>query len=139
MADAHWAAALIGAPYQVGARGPHAFDCWGLLPFTWKMRLGIDVPDVRADRAKVFRETLRRGRYVADGCEAYEVSKPRELDAVYLTSQQQPHHVGLWVQPDALGGVLHAIEGAGVVFQRQTDLLLHGFSVVKFMRLQAAL
>lgn len=60
---------------------------------------------------------------------------PCELDAVYMTGSVLPHHVGLWITPDARGGVLHALEGAGVVFQRRADLGRHQLTIVKFMRL----
>lgn len=136
MADLHWAAALIGRPYRERGHGPDAFDCWGLLQFAWRMRLGIDVPDVRLRSAQLFRDVIRAGNCHANGLEAIEIAAPQELDAVYMTSRRLPHHVGLWVAPGAVdGGVLHAIEDAGVVFQRRADLAVHGFTIVKFMRL----
>lgn len=138
MADHHWAAPLIGKPYRELARGPDAFDCWGVNQYAWKELAGLDVPDVRLDAPRAFRSVMETGRCSAGSIEAFEVKRPRELDAVYLTCRTHPHHVGLWIEPDPIGGVLHAIEGAGVVFQRRADLTAHGYSIVKFMRLRAA-
>jgi len=135
-AELHWAAGLVGKPYRSGARGPDAFDCWGIVQFGWQQRLGLNVPDVRLRSAAMFRSVMRGGHVAVDDVEAVEVDAPAELDAVYMTSRQHPHHVGLWIAPDALGGVLHAIEGAGVVFQRRADLIAHGIAIVKFMRLK---
>lgn len=35
---------LIGKPFEYNARGPEAFDCWGLVHFVYKNTLGIDLP-----------------------------------------------------------------------------------------------
>lgn len=35
---------LVGKPFQLGARGPHAFDCYGLL-MTLARRAGVTLPD----------------------------------------------------------------------------------------------
>jgi cell wall-associated NlpC family hydrolase len=139
MPDAlHWSAALIGRPYAEHARGPQAFNCWGLLQWCWRERLGLAVPDVREDAGAAFRSIMRDGRYAIDDIEAVEVPlrDARECDAIFMTSRQQPHHCGLWIAPGPRGGVLHAIEGAGVVFQRRPDLAAHGFSIVRALRLK---
>jgi hypothetical protein len=36
---------LIGKPYKTGARGPDAFDCWGLV-IEAARRAGIELPDI---------------------------------------------------------------------------------------------
>ena len=41
----HWAADLIGKPYQAGARGPDAFDCLGLVRHYFQARHGVDLPE----------------------------------------------------------------------------------------------
>ncbi|MEX0752362.1 MAG: NlpC/P60 family protein [Xanthobacteraceae bacterium] len=129
----HWAVPLIGKPYRARARGPDAFCCWGLNQYVWRQRLGIDVPDI-PDAADAFRRIARDGRYAVGRIAAVEAPAPRELDAVYMTMRKAPHHVGVWVAADG-GGVLHALDGAGVVFQRRADLTAHGITIVKFMRL----
>ena len=37
----HWAAHLIGAPYEAGACGPTSFDCIGLVRHYFKARHGV--------------------------------------------------------------------------------------------------
>jgi len=133
--DRHWAAGLIGKPYKLGARGPAQFDCWGVPQFCWCLRLGIEVPDVGAEAVVLSQRVKAFQTCGFGGVEAFEVKQPRELDAVFMTLRTAAHHIGLWISPDPVGGVLHAIEGAGVVYQRRADLEAHGLAVVKFMRL----
>lgn len=134
----HWADALIGKPYRLGGRGPEAFDCWGLLQFVWRSRLGLIVPDIGAQveglaaRVRAFR-SVGYGQVMAD-----EVAAPAEYDAVYMTGARWPHHIGMWVLPDARGGVLHAVEGAGVLFQRRTDLAAADYRIMRIMRVRRA-
>lgn len=138
MHDRHWAWPLIGKPYRLGARGPDAFDCWAVAQFCWRMQLGLDVPDVGACALELTARIRAFRTCGFGGVEAFEVPVPRELDAVYMTSRSAPHHIGLWIAPDPQGGVLHALEGAGVVFQRRADLNAHGLTILTFMRLKAA-
>ncbi len=50
---------LIGKPYQSGARGPNAFDCWGLVMEVSK-RAGVVLPDI-----EVPKDEVRRGQIVS--------------------------------------------------------------------------
>lgn len=43
----HWATHLIGLPWKPGAEGPRAFDCWGLVRYVFRLRFGIEMPDVQ--------------------------------------------------------------------------------------------
>lgn len=134
----HWSASLIGRPYAAGARGPDAFDCFGLVQFVWRERLGLSVPDMRLRAPRAMRCMLRGRPYRRDGIVAVAVADPAEFDAVYLTWRSASHHVGLWIGDALSGGVLHAMEGAGVVFQRRVDLVSHGLSIIGFVRVFAA-
>lgn len=39
---------LIGVPFEYGARGPGAFDCWGLVMEMYRRAHGRDLPDFRS-------------------------------------------------------------------------------------------
>ncbi len=131
----HFAGRLIGLPYAQGARGPDRFDCWGLFRFVARQELGIDLPDVFCDGTLAAR--VRAFASLGGGAvSAVPVDCPRELDAVYLSAHRLPHHIGVWIEPDRRKGVLHAIAGAGVVFQRVPDLAAHGLQIVAFLRLR---
>jgi cell wall-associated NlpC family hydrolase len=66
---------LIGKPYKAGARGPAAFDCWGLVLEVSK-RAGIELPeiDVPSDnnqRGEIISEQKRAGFARLAGPEPY--------------------------------------------------------------------
>ena len=39
-----WWARYIGLPFQDGGRGPHAFDCWGLVRDVYARELAVALP-----------------------------------------------------------------------------------------------
>lgn len=51
--------------------------------------------------------------------------EPRNGDAVWMTQCGEPHHIGVWVN----GGVLHAVEGYGVIYDTMTQLGLQGWII----------
>lgn len=130
MLKPHWAIGLIGRPYVALARGPDAFDCWGLCVYVWREQFGLAVPDVGCDPAdaRSVRRAFEAG--VASGAAA-PIAKPIEGCAVYLSRARLPDHVGIWIDADR-GGVLHVIEGLGVVFTRGTALNANGFKVLGY-------
>ena len=132
----HWAEDLIGRPWVAGGRGPHAFDCWGLVRWCWNRHFGIEVPDIPVDAANLravlsgFRDHPERQRWrrVERARE-----RPREGDAVLMRQSRHPVHVGIWLAVDG-GGVLHAARDIGVVFQGPADLTTHGWRIEGFYR-----
>ncbi len=127
----HWAEDLIGRPWVAGGRGPHAFDCWGLVRWCCRERFAIEVPEIPVDAANLravlagFRDHPERQRWrrVERARE-----RPREGDAVLMRQSRHPVHVGIWLAVDG-GGVLHAARDIGVVFQGPADLAGHGWRI----------
>ena len=128
----HWAEELIGRPYRTGGQGPDAFDCWGLVRWVIAQRFGRELPAILVElddlRAVLlaFRDHPERQRWTA-------VQEPDEGDCVLLRQSRHPIHVGVWLGVDG-GGVLHAVEGNGVVFQRVRDLLASSWRIEGFYR-----
>ena len=96
---------LVGKPYLRGARGPAAFDCWGLVlelarrcalpvPADW---LGLDL-----DRAQ------QRALMALQACRVQRLPGPAEGAIAYAA---RAGHAGLVLH----GRVVHAQRGAGVV------------------------
>lgn len=109
----HWAGQYIGLPWQSGAQGPEAFDCWALVRHIQRERYGRDLPvidvdahDLGAVRA-AFREHPERARW-------RRVDPPQDGDCVLTHRGGQADHVGVYLDIDA-GRVLHAIRHSGVV------------------------
>ena len=127
-----WAAQYIGLPWVAGARGPDAYDCWGLFLAIQRCHFARDLPEipVNADDLRLvlsaFRDHPERQRW-------QQVECVKAGDAVLLRQSRHPVHVGVWLDVDG-GGVLHAVKDAGVVYQKLPELLLHGWRVEGFYR-----
>ncbi len=128
----HWAEELIGRPYRAGGPGPDAFDCWGLVRWVMAQRFCRELPAIPVDAADLravltaFRDHPERQRWQS-------VSVPLDGDCVLMRQSRHPVHVGVWLTVDG-GGVLHAIECNGVVFQRVRDLPASGWRIEGFYR-----
>jgi hypothetical protein len=48
---------------------------------------------------------------------------------VVLRQGRRPSHIGMWVETETSGGVLHCIERLGVVFQPIDQLSAHGYRI----------
>ena len=108
-ADSRAAAALaaarsmLGRPYVYGATGPSAFDCSGLMYWSWR-RAGVVLPRTSQEQAFA-------GRRIP-------LSQARPGDLVIYYGDM--HHVGMYA---GNGMVIHApYPGARVRYERATDM-----------------
>ena len=99
---------LIGRPYVPGATGPDAFDCFGLVAHVSSTLFDRTIPSQGEFLAA--RRLFRAAIIPVDGAVALMRAGDR--------------HVGIWL---AEGGILHAVEGKGVVFDDAFSLSLTGF------------
>lgn len=105
---------LIGRPFEFGARGPEAYDCWGLV-MAVSRRFGRELPDFGAGCEfdptaihTVFKRVRTAGR---------RVGSAQQGDVVTLN---YPHpgwmgHVGIVVAPNLF---LHARSSTGSICER---------------------
>lgn len=102
----------IGLPYAEGARGPEAYDCYGLVAEVFRAAKGIVLPDWYQD-APGPQSASRAISAALDGEVAggrtQRVAEPQDYDIAIVGSQLRPHHVGIVVA----GGVLHASRSLG--------------------------
>lgn len=112
----------IGLPWKAGATGPDAYDCWGLLRHVQLKYFGIILPEIVVGDAatcrEMFNEKINNHDWVL-------VQYPQHGDGVLLRGGNEPH-VGIWLDIDG-GGILHALEGVGVVFNNPRGLPGMGF------------
>lgn len=119
-----WAAHYIGEPWVAGES-----DCWAFARRVWRERFGLEVPAVDVDALN--RLASVRAFSAHPECAAWQqTAAPHDGCAVLMGKSSRPSHVGVWVD----GGILHSVEGAGVIFTRETDLRLMGFRVLGFYR-----
>lgn len=123
---------LIGLPWVAGARGPEAYDCWGLFLAVQRDHFSRDLPEIPVD-ALDLRAVLNAFSGHPERQRWLSVSKPEEGDAVLMRQSRYPVHIGVWLNIDG-GGVLHAVRHAGVVFQTLAALDAHGWRVDSVMR-----
>jgi cell wall-associated NlpC family hydrolase len=110
-----WINDYIGKPYQLSARGPGAYDCWGLVMAVYREQLGVALPDWNVPGDAALREVVQA---VTDGhaeftAAAMPVDVPRDFDLFAASRSRMPHHVGLYIG----GGVLHTQTNTGAVWE----------------------
>lgn len=99
---------LIGHPFRDGARGPHEFDCWGLLQ-TVLRRMGHSPTDFPSNPALL-------SQALADEWQPIERGLVQPGDGILLRSNERyVWHVGV-----VLDGcrMLHARESVGACVER---------------------
>ena len=127
-----YARAQIGKPFSRGASGPDTFDCKGLV---WHAKLELFdevLPPLGFDPHNI-RNIIRTVQTEIAKPIWEEQSTPAHGTVVTLSHSVRGHHVGVWLEIDG-GGLLHALENAGVRFQRMIELKLDGWSHFRYYR-----
>ena len=123
----HWASDYIGKPWKTGCSGPSEFNCWGLVVDVYRRRYGkvLEIISVPENNLRALIKTVEGHpeRQCWEAC-----LNPSEGDIALMRQSRYPTHVGLWVEVDG-GGILHCIQGTGVVFQSLQALALIGWKV----------
>lgn len=121
----HWALQYIGREWIA-----QTHDCWAFFRQVQRDQFAREIPPFDVDSLS----RLSCARAVEANPERQKWSPtatPKEGDAVLMAHSKFPSHIGLWVEVDG-GGVLHCIEGAGVVFQSRQSLAACGWGHVEF-------
>ena len=123
----HWALRYIGDPWVA-----QEHDCWAFARRVWREQFGMEVPAIDVDACNML-ACVRAFSSHPEKARWYHVDTPKEGDAVLLSQSKHPSHVGVWIDADG-GGVLHCIEGGGVVFQTVSSLRVSGWHTLEFYR-----
>lgn len=106
-----WWSDYVGLPFLDGGRGPHAYDCWGLVVRVYQDRLGITLPsygEISAHDLVRIARAMEAGK--DDGWQP--VTSPKALDVALMRSGrggQHVVHVGVMVDQ---GRLLHVEQAA---------------------------
>jgi cell wall-associated NlpC family hydrolase len=132
----HWATPLIGKPWQRGALGPDAFDCWGLVRHVFAARWGIEMPAVAVGGlyidAPANVAAIKRAASIS-GWAPVKDSQPADGDIVLMHSPSG-RHVGVMIEVDGSLRLLHSFEGAGACAQPLADVGMAGFWGFEYWR-----
>lgn len=118
----------IGLQWVSGARGPIAFDCWGLLRHVQAEHFGKAIPDV-TEFGAVARDMYDERMHSRE----WEIADQCFHGAGVLMRGGDDPHVGVWLDLEG-GGVLHSMERVGVIWSPKQALRMLGFSKLKFYR-----
>lgn len=127
----HWAIDLIGKQWKLGEAGPDVFDCWGFVRYVQKHQFGIEVSDVVVDNLKTAVHELSKN---AERENWVRVWTPMEGDLVMMARNKLPVHIGVWVAANGTTGVLHCVEGSGVLYNPARSLALVGWGGLQYYR-----
>ncbi len=118
-------------PHRPGATGPDAYDCWNLLRHLLKTHFNTTLPDAPIGDEQaclaLFKERCESGDWQA-------VASPAHGDPALLRGGTYPH-VGIYLDLDG-GGILHAMEGSGVIWTKLPQLRAFGFGRTVFYRVK---
>ena len=121
---------LIGKPYELGAEGPHSYDCYGLARHIMLLAVGYELP--ASDRGPDLVQTIRTAREL----HRWEiVAEPEAWDLVLMGNViRRTHHLGVWFYPDRRGAVIHAHPTMNVCIHDVPSLRAQGFNDLWFYR-----
>ena len=120
-----WWAHYIGRPFEDGARGPEAYDCWGLVRAVYAEQLGIELPSYGEISA---RDLGRIARTIAarsdDGWRI--VGSPFDFDVALMRAAGRTRavvHVGVMIDGTRM---LHTEAATGAVVVPLTHVSVAG-------------
>lgn len=121
-----WAAQYIGIPWVAGES-----DCWAFARRVWRERFGLEVPVIDVDahsRLASSREFSEHEEYA----HWEPIEAPADGDAVMMGKNKVISHIGVWCGPAK--GVVHSVQGVGVVFTKLPALAGMGLRVLRYYR-----
>lgn len=121
---------LVGLPYEKGSFGPESFNCWGLLYFVQLNYFKVQIPFAPLEDSegcrKLFDDQLGQGSWA-------RLERPEHGCGALMRGGETPH-VGIYLDIDG-GGILHAMEGVGVIWTPFYKLRSLSFGRTQYYRL----
>lgn len=128
--------ALIGSPYEIGATGPDAFDCYGLARHVQAALYDVAMPKLpfvaattrQQAEAMLSHPELRNWREIPE-------HEARDGDGVLMGNvARRDFHLGTYIVPITAGVVLHIDKASGVVVDDLPSLRAIGFHYLRIFR-----
>ncbi|MDB9741470.1 C40 family peptidase [Akkermansiaceae bacterium] len=131
-----WVTNTIGQPYEVGASGPHAFDCWGLVVSFYKEIYDLDLPTFSGFNIHSLNNVSHLMHNESHSGRWLEIDKPENGCVVMMSKSKVFHHVGVFVNFAGLESVIHAFDQMHVISHSLQNLRRNGFTKIKYFRWQ---
>lgn len=130
--DEHWSTKYIGLPWANGARGPKAFDCWGLVWYVYLKERNIKLPlhTIDAQNLAACARAIKAETNGGFGASWSELSKPVEFAGVAM-GHTDFSHVGIYTEADG-GLILHSSLYENVVASRPAVLQRTRYPKIKY-------
>lgn len=128
--NASWVTNYLGKPWENGARGPNAFDCWGLVYDVYKNVLNKQLPiHPGADAKNRFKVNslicLHKTSYI-------QLQEPEDFCIVLMYQNKVSHHVGLYIEKH----ILHSQDGVGVTASTIPNLTSSTFRRFEYFKVK---
>lgn len=125
----------IGIPWENGAQGPDAYDCWSFFRDMQRTHFERELPiiSVNANSIKTVISEFQSNDEYTNWEQVEMFSQLEGGDAVLMSQSRYPSHVGIWIEVDG-GGVLHCVQGSGVIFSSAVGIGRDGWSNVKLYK-----
>jgi cell wall-associated NlpC family hydrolase len=110
---------FVGKPYDLGAQGPDAFDCWSLIAAVYKQELNLEIPIYQASTPAGVARAFKRHLATAPAVQVYE---PIQYDIAVQYTGACAAHCGVLIGPLT---IMHASAERGqVVTERLSKFIL---------------
>lgn len=113
LGDLGWINDYVGIPYVSLGRTRRGVDCYGLIKLVYEQEYGEELPDWHPDSHFNLQDRGKTIEQIVTSGEFTEVEHPKDGDIAVCYRTKAAYHLGLYFG----GGVLHAAEGVGVVYE----------------------
>lgn len=113
LGDLQWLNDYVGIPYVSLGRTRRGVDCYGLIKLVYENEYGEILPDWLPDQHFDLHQRGKTIEEVVTGGEFTEREDPQDGDIAVCYRTKSAYHLGVYFG----GGVLHAAEGVGVIYE----------------------
>lgn len=130
-----------GIVHELGAKGPHKFDCYSMMQLVQFWLFNRETIEARIERDAGRKAVLdaiskHEARRLWKPVSLARGGKPRHGDIVSMTHVREPFHIGTFLEADR-GVILHCASATGLAVDDTAALLAGGWNNLRFYRWSA--
>ncbi len=130
----------LGKPWESGASGDDAYDCWGLFRAVRRDIFKEDVADIVFEERPSIKEVIKayQDHPVRQLLKPITLEGAKTGDLVFLRKGLYACHCGVLIKDDYRNYLLHSVEETGVCCQLLRDVKKFGFQIEGFYKIEFA-